>query len=225
MRQKGFTLVEMLVVIAILGVFGTLILVIFTRTLRGGGKTQIIEAIKQNGQSVLEVMDKSVRNADQIFCPSVASPDNTLVVFKDGVFTRFRIVLEQDIIRNPLTLYPPGCQLVNRKSNGCIIQDNPTERNPDTNTDEGPDNFKRRVCNPDDPMVQAAVLTDTNNQTGVSVDCVASDCVLNPFFFRETAAGYHDQLTIKFDLQPAVEVSQVVGQIDPVTFQTTVQLR
>lgn len=230
-ESKGFTLVEMLVVIAVLAVFGTLILVIFTRTLRGGGKAQIIGTIKQNGQSVLEVMDKTVRNADAIYCPNIVPPDtsaasNTLVVLKDGVFTRLRIVLQQDISRpNAPTIYPSGCQLVNNRSNGCIIQDNPLIRNPITNRDETDINFKNRVCNPTDPMVQAAILTDTNTQTGVSVDCVASLCTLNPVFFRDSAAGYKDQLTIKFDLKAAVGAPQVVGPIDPVTFQTTVQLR
>lgn len=221
--KKGFTLIEMLVVIAVLAVFGTLILIIFTRTLRGGGKTQIIEAIKQNGQSVLEVMDKTVRNAAVVYCPNVVPPNsngsvssNTLVVFKDGIFTRFRLVTKGTVNS---TIYPLPCNVVdsNNRSNGCIIQDNPTIINPITKNEETETQFKDRVCNPNDPMTSATVMSDTNLQTGVSIE--------SGLFTRETAIGYKDQLTIKFDLGAAVGAPQVVGPIDPVTFQTTVQIR
>ena len=84
MIKKGFTLVEILVVIAILSVLGVLILTIFTRTLRGSNKSQIIGKIKQNGQSVLEQMDKTVRNSDKVVC--VIS--SNLVVVKNGIYTR-----------------------------------------------------------------------------------------------------------------------------------------
>lgn len=221
MKKNGFTLVEMLVVIAVLSVFGTLILVIFTRTLRGGGKTQIITAIKQNGQSVLEVLDKTIRNADLVACLSPTG--STLVVEQKGIYTRYRFVPPNNTI--PAI---GNCGSINGSSNGCFIQDNPdTPVKRILNGREYPDkDFINKVCADNDPMLpEAATLTDTNTQTGVSVDCVASNCTLNPFFLRGTAVGYKDQVTIKFDLKPAVDASKVVGQIDPVTFQTTVQLR
>lgn len=209
-NRSGFTLVEMLVVIAILGVFGTLIVVIFTRTLRGGGKTQIIEAIKQNGQSVLEMMDKTTRSANLVVCPPVSNPSGkNLVVKSNEIYIRYRFV-------NPSPSPNPT-------TNGLIQQDNPinsAERNLSRYqiNREYPDNdFINKICGANDPMDNPTSLTDTNNQTGVSID--------NGVFTREISAGYKDQVTIKFDVKPAVEASQVVGQVDPVTFQTTVQLR
>jgi len=199
MIKKGFTLVEILVVIAILSVLGVLILTIFTRTLRGSNKSQIIGKIKQNGQSVLEQMDKTVRNSDKVVC--VIS--SNLVVVKNGIYTRYRFI-------------PPTSS-----ANGLIQQDNPAKQNvQDSNppSEETDSEFKNRVCTIDDSMSEALIITDTNLQTGVSVE--------NGLFTRDRSAGFLDQVTISFVLKPAVDVSQAVaGQIDPVSFQTTIQLR
>ena len=199
MIKKGFTLVEILVVIAILSVLGVLILTIFTRTLRGSNKSQIIGKIKQNGQSVLEQMDKTVRNSDKVVC--VIS--SNLVVVKNGIYTRYRFI-------------PPTSS-----ANGLIQQDNPAKQNvQDSNppSEETDSEFKNRVCTIDDSMSEALIITDTNLQTGVSVE--------NGLFTRDSPAGFLDQVTISFVLKPAVNASQAVaGQIDPVSFQTTIQLR
>lgn len=218
---RGFTLVEMLVVIAILAVFGALILVIFTRTLRGGSKAQIVAAIKQNGQAVLEMIDKTVRDADRVYCPHVTSPgttvsSKTLVVLKGGVFTRYRFV-------EPSPSLSPT-------SNGFIQQDNPLKQLRSTTPpydylkdsngnfiDQTDTNFKNSVCSASDPMPEATILTDTNTQTGVSLQ--------SGQFSIDKSPPYKDQVIIKFDLSPGIQASQVLGQIDPVSFQTTVQLR
>ena len=97
--------------------------------------------------------------------------------------------------------------------------DNPARRIDPITGKEYPDiPFINKICADIDPMLQEAVtLTDTNTQTGVSIE--------NGLFTRIVVAGYKDQVTIKFDVKPAVDASKVVGPIDSVTFQTTVQLR
>src|SRR3989338_7593499 len=115
--KKGFTLVEMLVVIAILSVVGILILTIFTRTLKGTNKSQIISSIKQNGQSVLETMTSSVRGADNVVCPFVIPPETTalsetLLMVSKGIYNRYRFNPEPE----------------NGSSNGYINQDNPVKQ-------------------------------------------------------------------------------------------------
>lgn len=216
--KKGFTLVEILVVIAIVSVLGVLILTIFTRTLRGSNKSQIIGKIKQNGQSVLETMDKTVRDSDDVVCPVITSPatvvtSDSLMVIKNGIYTRYRFIL-------------PGTV------NGLIQQDNPVKQNVSgTNREETDSEFRDRVCFSADTLVSPITLTDTKSDTGVSVNCVAAangepDCNNNPIFKRDRSAGFMDQVTIKFDLRPGVQASQAVaGQIEAVSFQTTIQLR
>ena len=198
--KNGFTLVEMLVVISILSLVGVLILTIFTRTLKGSNKSQIIGVIKQNGQSVLENMDKTVRSADNVVCVSTPS-SKSLVVVKSGIYTRYRFITSSGV-------------------NGLIQQDSPVKQiDPDTQKEETDPQFVNRVCADSDPLLSVPViLTDTNPKSGVSLE--------NGLFSRDKSAGFRDTVRIKFDLKPGVSAPSVVaGQIDPVTFQTTIQLR
>lgn len=219
-KVTGFTLVEMLVVMAVLSIVGTLILTIFTRTLKGSNKAQIIGVIKQNGQSILETMDKTIRNADHLICicPSTncAASTNpqignaTLVVVKDGVYTIFKYTEPQ----------PPGAPT----SNGMIewasfnLPDTPPQG---TDAKLYVSQFQRVACIlPTLSLTTKAVnLTDTNTQTGVSVT--------NLLFTEEShKAGFKDIVNISFTLAPGVGApASIAGQIDPVDFQTTIQLR
>ncbi|MBI2314650.1 type II secretion system protein [Candidatus Daviesbacteria bacterium] len=206
--SAGFTLAEILVVMAITAVIGTVLVTIFTNTLRGSNKSQILANIKQNGQAVLENMDKTIRGADNVVCVSF----KTLLIEKDGCYTRYRFV-EQNSTRN-----------------GQIQQDHPQ---PDPNTPSpciqnspapSPRNtpaFLNAVCPDADPLVSPKVLTDTNTQTGVSVSS-------SGFFTRipQPEPGFKDSITIKFNLSPAIGAPAVLSsQIDPVSFETTIGLR
>lgn len=217
--KKGFTLVEMLIVISILSVMGVLILNIFTRTLRGSNKSQIIANIKQNGQAVLENMDKTIRSSDNIVCTSA----NTLIVVKDGIYTRYRFILPRAVNQSgndckSRTTTARGV-MISQSANGCIVSDAPM-KGPDLSTgkEETDAVFARRVCADRDTLVSQNILTDTNAQTGISVE--------NGLFIRERSAGFRDQVTIKFDIKPGLGAPQAVaGTIDPVNFQTSIQLR
>ncbi len=197
--KKGFTLVEMLVVIAVLSVLSLLILTIFTRTLRGGNKSQIIEAIKQNGQSVLEVMDKTIRNSDRVVCPLTTG--TTIVSVKNGVYTKHRFVAPSGTI------------------SGYIQQETfnlPTSPPAGSNPSLYLRDFENTLCT--DPMQNPQIITDTNPQSGVSV--------FNGLFTRTKSAGFKDQVTIKFDVRQGEQAPALVaGQIDPSTFQTTILIR
>src|SRR3989344_5139983 len=91
MRKNGFTLVEVLVAIAVSSLMLLLLVQIFLSSLRGNNKAQIIALIKQNGQSVLDEMDKNIRNSDNIAC--ISTSHRTLVLNKNGAYTRYRFTI------------------------------------------------------------------------------------------------------------------------------------
>ncbi len=209
--KKGFTLVEVLVVMGVLSITGVLVLTIFSNSLKGSNKSQILISIKQNGQSVLENMTNAIRNADRVVCPSVlapatsSDPSNTIVVVASGTYKRYRFI--------------PPTNTANGKTNGKIEQE--TFQSP-TVPPAGSDpnlfirDFEKTVCI--DPSVNPQIITDTNSQSGISV--------VSLIFTRNRVAGFKDGVTISFSLSPAVLAPpSVAGQIDPVTFETTIQLR
>lgn len=210
--ERGFTLVEILVVMAIVAIVGIIMVVIFTNTLRGSNKSQILSVIKQNGQAVLENMNNNIRNADNLVCPTLdGNSSNTAVVVKNGTYTRYRISGMSDYVSGRV---PPACQ-----KNGCILQDSPTKDiNPDTGQLETDSVFILRVCNSTSLMFLANILTDTNSQTGVLVKSGS--------FTLSKPAGFKAAVTVAFKLQPGADApSVIVSQIDPVDFQTTIELR
>lgn len=205
--NKGFTLAEILVVMAITAIVGTILVAIFTNTLRGSNKSQILAVIKQNGQAALENMDKTIRNADNVICPKIISPatsasSDTLVIVKNGLYTRFKFILATS------------------SQNGMIQQDQPVQSTAEDNDKSNIEFFLRTICvdpmGTDSPGV--VTLTDTNTQSGVSVE--------NGLFTRDQQSGSNDSISIRFELVPGITAPEIIrGQIDPVTFQTTIGLR
>lgn len=199
--SNGFTLVELLVVIAILSIVGILVVTIFTRSLRGINKSQIISVLKQNGQSVLENMDKTIRSSDDVVCPVIVQPltsasSQYLVVRKSGIYTRFSFISNR------------------------IQQDNPEKQiDAESGNEETDTQFRDRICGSEVQVyVLPIVLTDTKTQSGVRA--------VEGIFKRDVASGFKDQVTIRFNLIPGEGAPLVVaGDIDPVTFETTILLR
>lgn len=195
---KGFTLVEVLVVIALLSTVGLTLTVIFTRTLRGGTKSQLLSEIKQNSQSVLDSASNVIRNSDDVVCPTGGLSANTIVTVKDGTYTRYRLIR------------PNGTQ-----ANGYFVQDNPV-------SSTGPSGYNSTMCN-DNDVLQAnfLTLTDQNVVTGVSVDTVGTGV-----FTVNTPGGSRPVIIIRFVAGPAVSAPGTLStDIMPQNFETTVQIR
>src|SRR3990167_867757 len=61
-RRHGFTLIEFLVVLGILALTVSSTLLFLTSVLRGSNKANVIAEVKQNGQAVLESLERQIRN-------------------------------------------------------------------------------------------------------------------------------------------------------------------
>ncbi|TSC53513.1 MAG: Uncharacterized protein LiPW16_370 [Microgenomates group bacterium LiPW_16] len=70
-KQQGFSLVELLVAIGILGIVGSIATVILFTTLQSASKSDILREVKQNGDYAISVMERMVRNATtvEVGCP------------------------------------------------------------------------------------------------------------------------------------------------------------
>ncbi|MDQ3098434.1 MAG: type II secretion system GspH family protein [bacterium] len=65
-NEQGFTLIEILVVIAIVGVLTGITSDIFIQIVRGSNKANVVTEIKQNGDNVLNQLERTIRNAEEI---------------------------------------------------------------------------------------------------------------------------------------------------------------
>lgn len=99
-KNKGFTVVELLVVISIMVILGAIFTNILIDTLRGRNKVRAINQVKQNGQVVLDKLSNEIRNADGVVCvdkyiaagANPGSVKDTIVIVNGGVYTQYRFI-------------------------------------------------------------------------------------------------------------------------------------
>ena len=76
-NQKGYTLFELLTVIGILSVVGALVVSIIFVSLRGAKKSDLIETLRQNGDTAMTQMVKQIRYAGSLTTPASCVPSTT----------------------------------------------------------------------------------------------------------------------------------------------------
>lgn len=64
--MKGFTLIEVLVMVGVFLAVSVVIIGILFSTLRGGAKTTSLDQVKLNGDFAISLMSKSIRNAKSL---------------------------------------------------------------------------------------------------------------------------------------------------------------
>lgn len=79
--MKGYTLLELMIVTAALGVMAIVATNLFFAVTRGGTKVQVTAEVNQNGEIVLGTMERLIRNAYGVTsaCTGVAANSLTLV--------------------------------------------------------------------------------------------------------------------------------------------------
>src|SRR5581483_2454097 len=92
--SSGFTILELLVVISIMVIIGSLISGILFSTLRGTNKTKITNAVSQNGNYAMSVMTDIIRSSTNVVsggatCASASpTPAQTIALSRlDGGIT------------------------------------------------------------------------------------------------------------------------------------------
>ncbi len=89
--QKGFTIIEVLIVAGIFGVIGIIATDLLAKTFQGNNKVRLINVIQQNGQTALGNMEQTTKFAEDVICPTNSTLSPILVVVSNGVYTRYKI--------------------------------------------------------------------------------------------------------------------------------------
>lgn len=179
MKNKGFTLIEILIVVGIMVTLGFIFTDIFLQTLRGGNKVNTVNRVKQNGQVVLDQLTNEIRQADKIVCTgnfSIISTD-TIVIYKNGQYSRFRL------------------QSPTEDANGYI------ERSNFFLNDIANSKTDSELCSDIMTYPDTRNLTDNDEKNGVSVNFDKDGETYKPFIKLEgmdTNSGYGDIVTIRF---------------------------
>lgn len=92
----GFSLLEMVISIAILAMVSIVFSQVFISTLRSNTKTELLKEVKQNGDLSMATMVRMVQNAESATCPdtqtlTLVNPDGGTTTFAcgmDGATTR-----------------------------------------------------------------------------------------------------------------------------------------
>ena len=87
-KEKGFTIIEIIVSVAILAIVSTTILLIVFTTLRSSTKTEVHQEIKQNGETAVTMISDFIRRAETVSC-SATTKDFLNVGTSDGKTTSF----------------------------------------------------------------------------------------------------------------------------------------
>ena len=186
LKKSGFTLVELIVVVALMGILGLIFTNTLIQTLRGQNKVKVINEVKQNGQTILDRLTNDIRQAEKIVCrgknlANAVYPENafdTIVIVKAGTYTRFRLIVETE------------------GSNGYIQRDEFTAEDI-ANPDE-----EILLCSNSVGQETAYALSDKDPVNGVSLSYDG----LNPVFNSESPLpGYSDVVVIKFRASEGVK--------------------
>ena len=201
-KQSGFTLIEILVVILILGILGFIFSDILTQVLRGQNKVGTVAKIKETGQLVLDTLSGEIRNGEEVICVDKSGSSiykDTLVVFKRGIYSQFRLSTPAD-------------------ENGRITRD-------DFSADDVPDGVisDSQLCTSTVPFGSVGTLTNTDPMSGSLVPDGISDV-----FSQNTKPGFSDTITVKFRILPGVQggnTPEADMGADGVLFTTTAQVK
>lgn len=87
--KKGFTLIELIVVIAMLIIISTLSLNILITVLKNSLKAQITKEVKQSGDYAISLMTKMIRNATSLQSDCLDSSSSIRIKNPDGGETEF----------------------------------------------------------------------------------------------------------------------------------------
>ena len=115
MKKRGFSLIELLIVIAIISVVGTIATRSMSRTFFMGGKSTAINKIRENGDFAITEIERTIRSADRIVpgdpCFSGSNSINLETLGNPGIPTNFLGVSDGAITKSGTAITSDGVVL------------------------------------------------------------------------------------------------------------------
>ena len=198
-KSSGFTLIEVLVVLGIMVAAVGVTLLFLTNVLKGTNQANVGAEVKQNGQAVLDSLEKQIRGASDIECKD--SGGTTVLCDNVDADTKYMKVLR--VGQDPLHI---RCFSSTSTTNGWI----------------------GTVVTSNDYPALGAYTSTTNNDTvsGVDVRCSPSDPPDNlGFKIIPTGSGLPPIVSISFVVNQGVSASSRADFLANVKFETTISLR
>lgn len=93
---EGFTLLEMIVTLAIVVIVSIILTQVFFTTLRTNTKTELLKEMKQNGELSLELMVRAIQSAQNVTCTSA---QELSVTATDGAITTIGCSFDGSVTR------------------------------------------------------------------------------------------------------------------------------
>lgn len=183
-KQRGFSIIEVLLAIGILSVVGVIASNLLARTYKTSSDADFLSKLKQNGTVASDILSESIRMADSVVCYEDSNPVKRIVVQTlNGKYLLFRFVDPKE---------NSGKKLI---QNGYIAKQE----------DLDPDNLEI-FCSSEPNLTEEAPITDNGNDTGVSIS--------NGSFTRLSGSVGKDTVSIKFDVGPPVGQAGTAGIVN-----------
>ncbi len=250
-NQKGFTLIEILVVITIIGILTGITADIFIQIVRGSNKANVVTEIKQNGDNILNQLERAIRNAEEITAfgstadawgPTSWTDTTTVVApYTWTCATKYcAIILKNQGATGGYTKIEIHAQTTtgstivgDQKCNSAPFTANdqdqtksPVECNGNirlvTDTSSDPVSVLKNETDSVTPATIGQVISNTETRSGVSVTANATG---DPYFTVRFNASSPTIVTTNFALTQAISASSRVDSQAIVPFSSTISLR
>lgn len=172
--KNGFSLVEVIIAITIIGVIGVISTTILTRTYRVNTQSDNVSKLKQNGDAAVNAITEALRNAEGVVCYSTTAPRKSMVIRTlAGKYIKFRFQDPTPVASSPVT------------ANGYVVkQENLNVSDYDS------------FCTTTLSTPTELAITNKEVLGGVSIS--------NGEFTSLTGRGGKDLVTIKFTVNPSL---------------------